>query len=315
MKSIKHCSDVLRRKIIRFILSKKKISHFFSRHCLRMYLAMFYENWTGKKHSYISPKDLNQSLIKLSWMNSRNKKMRVLIPQLVDKYLVREYIASKGYADTLNELYGVYDNVEDIIFEDLPNQFVMKMNNASGRNYICTDKSTCDWNQIKEYFAKWLKDTDFGWETGEWQYSLIKPRIIIERYLEDLGDSSLVDYKAQVINGKVQDFFICYNRDNNISDGESTPAVCYDAYNVNWERTEYISAYWHKNRQLIPIPTQLQRMIKMAEDCCKEFSYCRFDMYEINGKIVFGEMTFTPHGNVLCFYNDDYLKRMNKLLL
>lgn len=264
--------------------------------------------------NYKAPEDLNQSLIKLSWINSRDEKMRELIPLCVDKYRVREYISSKGYADTLNELYGVYDNVDDIDFEALPNQFVMKMNNASGRNFICTNKANCDWNMVKLHFSKWLKDTDFGWQTGEWQYALIKPQIVIEQFLEDLGSFSLVDYKAQVINGKVMDFFVCYNRNNEIIDDGSF-SVSYDAYTTDWQRTDDIQTDWHVNRKFIPFPVQLQRMIEMAEDCCNGIPYCRFDMYEINGKIVFGEMTFTPHGNVLSFYTNDYLQRMNRLFI
>lgn len=314
MKSLKHYYIVLRRRIIRSILQDKKIAYFLSKHVLKVYLALFYENWIGKRLNYREPQDLNQALIKLSWLNNHNPTMRVLIPLCVDKYTVREYISSKGYSDTLNELYGVYDSIDDIDFSNLPNQFVMKMNNASGRNYICMDRSRCDWDKVKLKFSEWLKDTDFGWQTGEWQYSLIKPKIVVERFLKDLGDVSLIDYKAQVFNGKVVDFFVCYNRNNSIDD--MMQSVCYDVYTVDWERTEDIQSCWHQNQQLISPPKQLQRMIRMAEDCCKEFTYCRFDMYEINGKIIFGEMTFTPHGNVMNYYTDDYLVKMkNQLIL
>lgn len=275
---------------------------------------MFYENWMGKRMNYHHPQDLNQALIKLSWQNSRNKKMRELIQLCVDKYAVREYIASKGYGDTLNELYGVYDNVDDIDFEALPNQFVMKMNNASGRNYICLDKTQCNWGQIKIQFAEWLRDREFGWQTGEWQYKYITPRIVVEKYLEDLGSGSLIDYKAQVFNGKVVDFFVCYNRDNEIHEDGKAGSVCYDCYDVKWNRTEDITSNWHPQRQMVSAPKQLERMIQMAEDCCKDFPYVRFDVYEINGKIVFGEMTFTPHGNVMNYYTDEYLVRKKELL-
>lgn len=302
--------NIIRRKI----LHNKTVAHFFSHHCLRLYLALYYEEWVGMRMNYDQPEDLNQALIKLSWQNSNNPKMRELIPLCVDKYAVREYIKSKGYGDTLNELYGVYDSVDDIDFKALPNQFAMKMNNASGRNYICLDKSKCKWEDVKEKFVKWLQDKDFAWQTGEWQYRYIKPQIVIEKYLEDLGSGSLIDYKAQVFNGKVLDFFVCYNRDNEIHEDGKSGSVCYDCYDAQWNRTEDISMEWHKERQMIPVPKSLKRMIQMAEDCCKDFPYCRFDMYEINGKIVFGEMTFTPHGNVMNYYTDEYLIKMKELL-
>lgn len=309
-----HYYIVLRRKIIRPIMNNRKLAYFLSKHCLRLYLAMFYENWVGKRMHYCHPQDLNQALIKLSLKNSRDPKMRELVPMCADKYAVREFVESKGHGEILNELYGVYDNVDDINLEELPDQFVMKMNNASGRNYICLDKKDCDWENVKCRFAEWLKDTDFGWDTGEWQYSLIKPKIIIEKYLKDLGVGSLIDYKAQVFHGKVIDFFVCYNRDNDFALADGCTPVCYDCYTTDWERTDDITPEWRLQRQLIPKPKTLQQMIKVAEDCCKDFEYCRFDMYEIDGKLLLGEMTLTPHGNVVNFYRDEYLVKMKQYL-
>lgn len=314
MKPLKHYIKVLRRRIIRSIMHNRTIAHFMSKHCLKIYLALYYENWLGMRLSYRNPRDLIQALIKVSWENSRNPKMRKLIPMCADKYAVRQYIESRGHAEILNELYGVYDNVDDINFDALPNQFVMKMNNASGRNYICLDKSKCDWNAVKEHFAAWLQDTDFGWQTGEWQYGLIKPRIVVEKYLKDLGVGSLIDYKAQVFHGKVVDFFVCYNRVNDVDRADEHRPVCYDCYTTDWERTDDILPDYHLQRQLIPKPECLEQMIKVAEDCASEFPYCRFDMYEIDGKILLGEMTLTPQGNVVNFYRDEYLVKMKEYL-
>ena len=313
MKSVEHYIGVLRRKVYRRILKNKELAYYLSKHCLKLYLAMFYENWVGKRMSFYNPKDLNQALIKLSWQNSHNPEISQFISKCTDKYAVREYIQSKGYGDTLNELYGVYDNVEDIDFNALPMQFVIKMNNASGRNFICQDKSKCNWNEVKSQFAIWLKDHDYAWWTGEWQYQHIAPKIVIEKYLDDIGGKSLIDYKMQVFNGKVYDFFVCYNRDNSlIVNGQRN--VCYDCYDANWNRTEDISDSWHTPRYLIPKPINFKRMIKMAEDCCQGINYCRFDVYEVDKKIVFGEMTFTPHGNVMNYYTDEYLIKNKDLL-
>jgi hypothetical protein len=273
---------------------------------------MFYENWIGKRMSYRHPQDMSQELIKLSYLNSKNEKMRMLIPMCTDKYAVREYIMSKGHGDILNELYGVYDNVDDIDFDKLPNQFVMKMTNACGLNWVCTDKSKADWQEIKQKFTVWLKNDDFAWETGEWQYAMIKPRIIVEKYLKDLGEASLVDYKLHVIKGKAYGFFIGYNRDTNIMHDPTKRGVCFDSYTLDWKLTEDITPAWHRDRQIIPKPKSLKQMIQIAEECSKEFKYCRFDMYDIDGKVVFGEMTFSPHGGVLNYYTDEYQKEMQK---
>lgn len=314
MKSVEHYWGVLRRRLYRRVLKNKKLAHYLSKHCLKLYLAMFYENWVGKRMSFCHPKDMSQELIKLSYKNSKDEKMRRLIPMCTDKYAVREYMESVGHGEILNELIGVYNSVDEIDIDSLPNQFVMKMNNASGRNWICADKSKADWLIIKQMFADWLKDTDFGWETGEWQYALIKPRIIVEKYLAPLGDEDVVDYKLHVIKGKAFGFFIGYNRDNDILHKPTGKGVCFDCYDIDWNRTEDITQEWHQERRLIPKPKMLKQMLQIAEECTREFDYCRFDMYEIDGKIVFGEMTFSPHGGVLDYYTEEYLKKMQQFM-
>lgn len=301
MKKI-HYRNIIRRSILHNV----PLSHFLSKHCLKTYLAMMYAQWTRLRMDYRNPKDFNQVLIKLSYQNSRDPKMRELIPLCVDKYAVREYITAKGYGGTLNECYGIYDKVEEIDFEALPNQFVMKMTNASGRNWICKDKSKADWETMKGKFSEWLVDRDFGWWTGEWQYALIKPRIIVEKYLENLGESSLIDYKFHCFHGEPYSCFVGYNR------GISNPHgnVCFDDYDMDWNRTDRILPSWHRNRRLLPKPKCLEQMIKMAEECSKDFPYVRFDVYEIDGKILFGEMTFTPQGCVQEFYTEESLVEM-----
>lgn len=314
MKSVEHYITVLRRKAFRLILRNQKLAHFLSKHCLKLYLTMLYETWMSKRMDYRHPQDMSQELIKLSYKNSKDEKMRRLIPMCTDKYAVREYIESVGHGEILNELIGVYDSVDEIDINTLPNQFVMKMNNACGRNWICADKSKADWQTIKHMFAEWLKDTDFGWETGEWQYALIKPRIIVEKYLATLGEDAVVDYKLHVIKGKAFGFFIGYNRDNDIMHDPTKRGVCFDCYDTKWNRTEDITPEWHQERRLIPKPKTLKQMLQIAEECTQEFEYCRFDMYEIDGKIVFGEMTFSPHGGVLDYYTEEYRKKMQQFM-
>lgn len=106
--------SLLRAKIIRRILRHRNLAKFLSQHFLKFYLRLFYENWQGRRLCYSNPRDLNQALIKLSFLNSRDRSMRESIPPLVDKYKVRQYISQKGYSATLNELYGVYYSVDDI---------------------------------------------------------------------------------------------------------------------------------------------------------------------------------------------------------
>ncbi len=256
------------------------LAYFLSKHCLKTYLALFYENWTGKRMNYRDPEDLNQALMKLSWQNSLNPRMRKLIPMCADKYAVRDYVSSKGYGATLNELIGVYDSVDEIDFDALPNQFVMKMNNASARNWICKDKSKAkeEWPKMKEQFAEWLLDRNFGWDTGEWQYSMIKPRIVMEKYLASIGEIAPIDYKFHCYDGVPVSCFVAYDRDPN-----DAHTVCFDDYDMEWNRTDNILPSWHKIRRLLPKPKHWELMVQMAKDLSRDFKYVRIDLYDKGG--------------------------------
>lgn len=305
MKSISHYIYWLRRDFVKMLLSIKPLSLSMSKHHLKAYLSMFYFNWTGRRIRWDDPGDFNQWLMALSLKNSKGGN-RGMIIQCADKYAVREFVEAAGYGHTLNELYGVYDSVDDIDFESLPSSFVMKMNNASGRNLICKDKSSICWPEQAAKFREWLADRNFGLLSGEWQYSMIEPKIVVERYLDALDSSSLTDYKFHVINGKVFSCEVGYDRNPDAQHAE----VSLDDYDLPWNRTEGVRECRHTNRKEIARPGNLAGMVNMAEDLCRSFEYCRFDVYEVDGKTIFGEMTFTPNGCVLASYNDWYLDKM-----
>ena len=180
------------------------------------------------------------------------------------------------------------------------------MNNASGRNRIFTNGLPDSDGNVLAEFNGWLRDREFGLTTGEWQYSLIEPRILIEKYLENLGETMLIDYKFNCIYGEPFSCFVGYNRNPDDPHGK----VCFDDYDMDWNRTERIKPDWHENRRLIPKPQCWDEMVKMAKVLSGDFEYVRVDMYEVEGKIIFGELTFTPQGCVQEFYTDEALKEM-----
>lgn len=304
-KSLNHYWYWIKRNIVRRVLYFDCIRYWLARRHLRLLLKMLYFNWKGIWPNLNAPTDLNEALMKMSVKHQKDPISRNFIVKCADKYAVRKYVEEMGYGNTLNELIGVYDRVEEINLDILPDKFVMKMNNASGRNFICLDKSNVDWSMIKKQFSEWLKDNKFGLSSGEWHYSLIKPKIVIEKYLSNFENEMLIDYKFNVIGGKAYSCFVAYNRNPNNPHGD----VCFDDYDMNWNLTENIIPQWHKNRRVISKPLCFDKMVKMAEDLCKGFEYVRFDVYEINGNLMFGEMTFTPQGCVLEFYSDDFLKK------
>lgn len=254
----------------------------------------------GRKPNFENPTDFNERLMALNLKNYRDDNKRKLITQCADKYAVREYVNSMGFGDILVECYGVYNSFDDIDFDKLPNQFVMKTTNASGQNYICLDKSKMDVPAVRKQFEVWISGSKvLGLTTGEWHYSLIKPRIIIEKYMYMMGEKmSLVDYKFHCINHQVYGEYVCYDRIIN------TEIVNYDHYDSNWNLTDGVLPQFHPTQRLLPKPKDFEKMKEIAVALSSEFEYVRVDLYDIDGKIYFGEMTFTPMGNYLPYTHD-----------
>lgn len=305
MKPLSHYIYWLKRDAVHRVLRCKPLSLFISRNCLKQYLSLFYFNWIGKKINWEQPQDFNEWLLKTSLKNSKSDK-RMEIARCADKYAVRDYVEEKGYGHTLNELIGVYDNVDDIDWDSLPEKFVMKMNNASGRNLICSDKAQIDWTKEKEKFRTWLKDRSFGLLSGEWQYSLVEPKIVIEKYLENLGESSLIDYKFHCFNGNIHSCLVAYGRDSQNPHNSAS----YDYYDITWKRTDNIKESWHPKRKYISCPKCFDEMLMMASQLSKGFDYVRFDVYAIEDRILFGEMTFTPNGCVQEKCKESFLQEL-----
>ena len=249
----------------------------------------------GRKPNFENPTDFNERLMALNLKNYQDDKMRKLITQCADKYAVREYVEKKGFGDILVECYGVFDTFDEIDFDKLPNQFVMKTTNASGQNYICLDKSKMDISAVKKQFEAWIGGCrEFGLTTGEWHYSLIQPRIIIEKYMSMLGENlSLVDYKFHCINHQVYGEYVCYDRIVN------THTVNFDHYDAEWNLTDGVLPQFHPTQRSLPKPKDFEKMKEISVALSSEFEYVRVDLYDIDGKIYFGEMTFTPMGNYL----------------
>lgn len=255
--------------------------------------------------NYEHPKDLNE---KMNWIKFYGDTSKWA--NLADKYKVREFIESKGYGDTLVKLYGKWDSVEQIDWESLPNQFIMKMNNGSGEVIICRDKSKFDIESAKKRIVK-LFSIEYGVTTGEPHYADIKPCVIAEELLDathqPISTSSLIDYKIWCFNGKVNYIWACYNRTP-----EGTDVGVYD---TEWNYHKEFSVFTHhyrEGKQIIPKPVCLDKMIVCASKLSEGFPVLRCDLYEVDGKVYFGEMTFTSLGGFMDFYTQDFLNMLGK---
>lgn len=256
-----------------------------------------------------NPRDFNEKLFALNleaFLNESKRADRIIC---ADKYQVREFVSGKGFQSILNDCYGVFNSFDAIDFQSLPDQFVVKLTNGSGQNFICRNKSELDLNHLRSLIEEWLSGAPtFGLKSGEWHYSAIKPRIIIEKYLPSLdGSVSLVDYKFLCIHGKAVGTLVCYDRK------PESHQVQLDLYDLHWHRTDGIIPSFHNNQRAIPCPQCLVEMRSIAEDLSAAFDFVRVDFYELGGHPVFGEMTFTPAGNIMSYFRQWVLDNMLKV--
>ena len=254
----------------------------------------------GEVMHWDNPTDLREKII---WMQFHMDTS--LWTLCADKYLVREYVKEKGCGDTLNELYGVWDNANDIDYSCLPNQFVMKTNNSCGQMFFVKDKSKCDLRKMNKQLNKWLKKR-YGYKGAQMHYLRIKPKIIAERLLVNSvePDKSLVDYKIWCFNGVPEMIWVAFNR--------TRDSYEFSAYDLEWNN---ISARVldknaaHYSGKDFPKPKSFERMLECARALSADFKEVRVDLYEVEGKTIFGELTFTA-GNV--YFTKEYYEYLGK---
>lgn len=255
------------------------------------------------------PKDLNEKILYLKLFSDTSQWTR-----LADKYCARDYVKSCGLESLLIPLIGAWERVEDIPFDDLPQQFILKANNGDGKGTnVKVDKEKMDdkaWKELSERLQKWLTTKHIGALSAEPQYRGIKPLILAEELLPcDEGQTSLIDYKLWCFNGKPYSFFVCSERQ---ADGYHATVDCYD---LEWNRhPENMKASPHMTvaTKALPRPACLDEMLHAARILSKPFPEVRVDMYAVGGKAYFGELTFTSLGGMMDFYTPEYLLEMGE---
>lgn len=219
-----------------------------------------------------------------------------LMTQCADKHDVRQYIVDCGYEELLNEQYGVYDDVKQIPIKDFPQQFVLKAAHASGWNLIVRDKAKVNWKQELKTMKLWLKQ-DIYWSGREWVYKNLKKRIVAERYLED-ESGGLQDYKFFCFNGEPQ--FL------QLEVGRYTKQNTRNFYDMNWKLMPFGKEIPHNPDIDVPVPECFDEMKEIAKKLSAPFSFVRVDLYQVAGKIYFGELTFFPAGGAPDFVPQEY---------
>lgn len=247
-------------------------------------IKMQYFIKTGRRLNLKNPQRYTE---KLQWYKLYYRDP--LMQQCADKYDVREYVRSKGLGYILNECYGVYERVEDIDFDSLPDQFVLKDTLGGGGNsiIICKDKATFDFENAKKQMQKWLSiDSNKKHEGREWVYQGKKHRIIIEKYIEsNLSEGGLVDYKFFCFNGKPKYLYV-------IADRILGQIAGLGIFNVNFELLSVIRTDERPLERNIEKPKNFDEMIDIVKIISKDFPHVRVDLYNQDGNIIFGENTF-----------------------
>ena len=259
----------------------------------------------GRVMHWDSPETLDE---KIQWLKFNTDTSQWAL--LSDKYRVREYVKQCGLEALLVPLIGKWDNVIDIEWEKLPNQFIMKTNHGSADAMICTDKTKIDISEWKYHFILALHRT-YGLQNMEFHYGKIKPCIIAEELLDaskqTVHSSSLIDYKVWCVNGEPQYTWACYDRT-----ADNVQVMMYD---INWKAVPQKctdTPHYRIATQKLPCPKTYGQMINAARVLAKGFPVVRVDFYEVGDKLYFGEMTFTAAGGFHTFHSQEFQLEIGK---
>ena len=245
----------------------------------RVYLKIKYRAQFGRNLNLKNPQTFNE---KLQWLKLYNCKPEY--SNMVDKYEAKKVVSSIIGQEHVIPTIGVWDKFDDIDFDKLPDQFVLKCTHDCGGLVICRDKKQLDKTAAKHKIEKCLK-RNYYWQDRERPYKFLKPRIIAETYIEDNKSGQLPDYKFFCFDGVVRAFFIATDRQNHEEETK------FDFFDADGNHLDVRNG--HPNANPCPeLPKELELMKKFASVLSKGIPQVRIDFYECNGMVYFGEMTF-----------------------
>ena len=254
----------------------------------KTYLQWMYRLKIGQKLNLENPAGLNE---KLQWLKLYDRRPEYIV--MADKYLVRDYIAEKLGQEHLIPLLGVWDDPDDIDFDALPDQFVLKCNHNSGLGMcICKDKSKLDIAKVKEELRKGLRQ-DYYLHGREWPYKDSPRKIVCEKFMTDSG-AELADFKIHNFNGEPRFVLVCRDR-------FQATGLTEDFFSEKWEHLDIKRPNVPNASQPIPEPAELAQMLEFSRILAKDIPFVRTDFYVIDHKVYFGEITFFPASGMSAF--------------
>lgn len=240
------------------------------------YITIKYKLEMNQKLNLKEPKTFNE---KLQWLKLYDRNPEYT--KMVDKYEAKKYVADIIGQEYIISTLGVWDKFEDIEFDKLPKQFVLKPTHTSGNVFICKDKEKINYKQLRKIINKWLK-RNYYLIHREWPYKNVRPRIIAEQYMVDESGTELKDYKFFCFNGEPKLLFVAKDRPY---------ATKFNYYDMDFKKLPFKQHYKNFN-DYIEKPKGFEKMIELSRKLSKDIPHVRVDFYDINGKVYFGELTF-----------------------
>ncbi len=274
-----------------YILDKIKLGQFVPD---KLYISLKYRASFGKKLNLKNPQTYNE---KLQWLKLYDHKD--IYTTMVDKCEVKKYVADIIGEEYIIPTLAVYDNFDQIDFEALPDQFVLKCTHDSGGLVICRNKSQLNKAAARKVLEKSLK-TKYFFSAREWPYKNVKPRIIAEKFMADANQKdSLIDYKFYCFNGKPKCLYVSEGLENH-----KTARISF--LGLDWSFMPFKRSDYEPFSSLPKKPENFEKMLSLTEKLAVDTPFLRVDLYEIGGKVYFSELTFTPCGGAMPFDPEEW---------
>jgi len=257
----------------------------------KVHITLKYRLKMGHRLDWKTPKSFTE---KLNWLKLYDHDPRYI--PLVDKWDVMDFVRERIGDGYCVQKFGIWDSFEAIDFDRLPNQFVLKCTNDSGGIVICKDKALLDREAARAVLNRSLK-RNYYWHNREWPYKGLKPRILAEEFLEDASGNGLIDYKFFCFDGKPKLMFI--------ATGRAEGKTCFDFFDMefNWIP---VKQHYPNAKQRPEKPECFDEMIMLAQKLAKDLKHVRVDFFQVDGKVYFGELTFTHFGGYERFEPEAY---------
>lgn len=267
------------------------------------YVKRVYRLKIGKELDLDNPQTYCE---KLNWLKLHDRKP--IYTSMVDKYEAKKFVARKlNSEENIIPTYGIWDSFEEIEFDKLPKQFILKCTHDSGGFRICKDRSTFNKNEAQKYF-KWAMHEKPFKLSREWPYKDIIPRIIAEKYIDSLGKRDSIEYKLTCFNGEVGFVTICTGIAHTSYELRTN-----DSFDLEFNHMPWYAYY--KNAKIRPEkPKEWDELIRIAEILSKDVPCLRVDLYVIDGTVYFGEMTFFTWGGFIEFTPTEWDEKLGKMI-